>query len=55
MAEQGQIEGKEGHVQAMEAGMGGLGRIQGCSLDIQRQDQENQATDKTELCEKCEK
>lgn len=38
MAEQGsagQVEGKEGKVQALEEGMGVLGRIQGYCPDVQ--------------------
>ena len=44
MAEQGpagQNEGKEEKLQAVEAGMGGLGRIQGCCLEMQKWDQES--------------
>lgn len=39
MAKQGcadQIEEKEEHVQAVEAGLHGLERIKGCCLDMQR-------------------
>jgi len=36
-------------VQAVEAGMCDLGRIQGCHPDVQRWDQESQGTDVTRL------
>lgn len=41
MAEQGradQTEEKDGKLQAVEAAMGGLGRIKRCCLDMQTQD-----------------
>lgn len=50
MAEQGpadQTVGKEGKVQTMEAGRGGLRRVLGCCMGIQRCDQESQGV--TEL------
>lgn len=52
MADQGpaaQTERKEGHVRGVDVGMCGLGRVQGCCLDMQRQDQECQDTNGTEL------
>ena len=51
----GQNEGKEEKLQAVEAGMGGLGRIQGCHLDMQKWDQESQGADGVELGKQCEK
>jgi len=50
VAEQGpadQTVGKEGKVQTMEAGRGGLRRVLGCCMGIQRCDQESQGV--TEL------
>ena len=35
--------------------MGGLGRIQGCHLDMQKWDQESQGADGVELGKQCEK
>lgn len=51
----GTTEGKEGKMQAVEAGMGGLGRIQGCPLDMQKWDYKRQGTDGFELGMGCEK
>lgn len=51
----GQTERKEGTVQALEAGTCGLRRTQGCCLDIQRWDWENQGMDETAVGEVCEK
>jgi len=42
-----QTEEKERCVRAMEVGMGGLGRIQGCYPGMQKWNQENQGTDRT--------
>ena len=55
MQEMGMADGKEGKIQAMEAGMGGLGRIQGCPLDMQKWDYKRQGTDGFELGMGCEK
>lgn len=44
MAEEGpsvQSEGKERKMQTVEAEMSGMGRIQGCCLDVQGWDQES--------------
>lgn len=52
MAKQGradQIEEKEEHVQAVEAGLHGLERIKGCCLDMQRWQEESKGTDRNEL------
>ena len=57
MAQQGpagQME-RKGDVQAVEAGTHGLGRMQGCCLDMKRWDQESQDTDGTELRKRCKK
>jgi len=45
----GQIVGKEEFVQALKAGMYGLGRMQGCCSGMKRWDQENQSAHGTEL------
>ena len=58
MAEQGpagQTDGKEGIVQAVQAGISGLGKTQVCLPDVQRLYQENQGTDGTEFSGGCEK
>jgi len=58
MAEEGpsvQSEGKERKMQTVEAEMSGMGRIQGCCLDVQGWDQESQDTDGIELGKGCEK
>lgn len=46
---------KKEKIQAVEAGMGSLGRIQGCPLDMQKWDYKRQGTDGAELGMGCEK
>ena len=48
MAEQGPV-GQTEVIRKQSQWMGGLGRIQGCHLDMQRWDQESQSTGGTEL------
>jgi len=58
MAEQrppGQTERKERCVQAVEARMDGLGKIQGCHPDMQRCHWASQSINCTELVKGCEK
>ena len=52
MAEQGldgQTKRQEGKTQSVDVGTCGLGRVQGCCLDVQGWDQESQGTDGAEV------
>ena len=49
----GQTKGQEGNAQAMEAGTGILGIVQGCCLVLQGRGQGSQGTDGAGLGKRC--
>lgn len=53
MKSAGQIGGQEENAQIVEAGMGNLGRVQGCCQSVQGQEQEGQAPTETGLGKGC--